>query len=259
MTTPTSTLAKIFSLEGEHALITGGGTGLGLAIAQCFVEAGARVTIVGRRPEPLEEACRIMGPNAAYLAADITDQSRVLTLIPEAEEKQGPVTILVNNAGIHLKKPAEVTTDEEFQAVIQTHLFAAFSLSREAAKGMLARGRGSILFTASMTSFIGMTQVVAYSAAKSAYLGVVRALAADWSGKGIRVNAIAPGWIASAMTEKAFASDPARKAKVLSRTPMGHMGEPSDIGWAAVYLSSPAAKFVTGTVLPIDGGASIGF
>ena len=259
MTTPTSTLAKIFSLEGEHALITGGGTGLGLAIARCFVEAGARVTIVGRRPEPLQEACEIMGPNAIWLAADITDPSRVLTLVSEAEENQGPVTILVNNAGIHLKKPAEVTTDAEFQAVIQTHLFAAFSLSREAAKGMLERGRGSILFTASMTSFIGMTQVVAYSAAKSAYLGVVRALAADWSGKGIRVNAIAPGWITSAMTEKALASDPARKAKVLSRTPMGHMGEPDDIGWAAVYLSSPAAKFVTGTVLPIDGGASIGF
>lgn len=259
MTTPTGSLSSIFSLQGEHALITGGGTGLGLAIAQCFIESGACVTIVGRRAEPLQEACRIMGTNAAYLAADITDESRVLTLVSEAEEKHGPVSILVNNAGIHLKKPAEVTTDAEFQKVIQTHLFAAFSLSREAAKGMLERGRGSILFTASMTSFIGMTQVVAYSAAKSAYLGMVRALAADWSGKGIRVNAIAPGWIASAMTEKAFASDPARKDKVLSRTPMGHMGEPNDIGWAAVYLSSPAAKFVTGTVLPIDGGASIGF
>jgi len=259
MTTPASPFAKIFSLEGEHALITGGGSGLGLAIAKCFVAAGARVTIVGRRTEPLQAACEVMGSYAASLAADITDQGRVLTLVSEAEEKQGPVSILVNNAGIHLKKPAEVTSDAEFQAVIQTHLFAAFSLSREAAKGMLERGRGSILFTASMTSFIGMTQVVAYSAAKSAYLGMVRALAADWSDKGIRVNAIAPGWIASAMTDKAFAADPARKAKVLSRTPMGHMGEPDDIGWAAVYLSSPAAKFVTGTVLPIDGGASIGF
>ena len=160
-----SDFSKIFSLAGEHALITGGGTGLGLAMAQCFIAAGARVTIVGRRPEPLQAACQQLGANAAWLAADITDPARVATLISEAEAKYGPLTILVNNAGVHLKKPAVVTSDAEFQAVIQTHLFAAFTLSREASKGMLARGRGSILFTASMTSFIGMTQVVAYSAA----------------------------------------------------------------------------------------------
>jgi gluconate 5-dehydrogenase len=251
--------AKAFSLEGEHALITGGGTGLGLAMAQCFVAAGARVTIVGRRPEPLQAACRDLGANAACLVADITNPVAVATLISEAEAKQGPLGILVNNAGIHLKKPAVATSDAEFQAVIQTHLFASFSLSREAAKGMLERGHGSILFIASMTSFIGMTQVVAYSAAKSAYLGVVRALTAEWSGSGVRVNAIAPGWIQSEMLEKALAGDSVRRAKIISRTPMSRMGEPHDIGWAAVYLCSSAAKFVTGMVLPIDGGASIGF
>jgi gluconate 5-dehydrogenase len=250
---------KTFSLEGEHALITGGGTGLGLAMAQCFVAAGARVTLVGRRLEPLQIACKEFGANAAFIEADITDPAQVSTLVAEAEIKHGALTILVNNAGVHLKKPATLTTDAEFQSVIQTHLFGAFSLSREAAKGMLERGRGSILFTASMTSFIGMTQVVAYSAAKSSYLGVVRALAAEWSGSGVRVNAIAPGWIQSEMLEKALAGDTARRAKIISRTPMGRMGEPHDIGWAAVYLCSPAAKFVTGVVLPIDGGANIGF
>jgi NAD(P)-dependent dehydrogenase (short-subunit alcohol dehydrogenase family) len=259
MSNASSEFGNIFSLAGEHALITGGGTGLGLAMAQCFVAAGARVTMVGRRPQPLQAACRELGANAACLAADITDPVRVATCISEAENKNGPLTILVNNAGVHLKKPAAATTDAEFQSVIQTHLFAAFSLSREASKGMLERGHGSILFTASMTSFIGMTQVVAYSAAKSAYLGVVRALAAEWSGKGVRVNAIAPGWIQSEMLEKALAGDTARRAKIISRTPMGRMGEPHDIGWAAVYLCSPAAQFVTGVVLPIDGGASIGF
>ena len=156
-----------FSLAGEHALITGGGTGLGLAMAQCFVAAGARVTIVGRRPEPLHAACAALGASAAYLAADITDPVRLAELVPAAEVKQGPLTILVNNAGVHLKKPAVVTTDAEFQTVLQTHLFAAFSLSREAARGMLQRGHGSILFTASMASFIGIPQVVAYSAANS--------------------------------------------------------------------------------------------
>ena len=259
MSNAASDFGKIFSLTGEHALVTGGGTGLGLAMAQCFVAAGARVTLVGRRLEPLQTACQEFGANAAYLTADITDAARVATLIAEAESKNGPLTTLVNNAGVHLKKPAAVTTDAEFQSVIQTHLFAAFSLSREAAKGMLERGRGSILFTASMTSFIGMAQVVAYSAAKSAYLGVVRALAAEWSANGVRVNAIAPGWIQSEMLEKALAGDPARRAKIISRTPMGRMGEPQDIGWAAVYLCSPAAKFLTGVVLPVDGGASTGF
>ena len=259
MSPSSSAFAKIFSLEGEHALITGGGTGLGLAMARCFVAAGARVTIVGRRPEPLETACRELGANAGGLAADITDPARVATLVAEAVQQRGPLTILVNNAGVHLKKMAALTSDAEFQSVIQTHLFAAFSLSREASRGMLERGHGSILFTASMTSFIGMTQVVAYSAAKSAYLGVVRALAAEWSAKGVRVNAIAPGWIQSDMLEKALAGDANRRAKIISRTPMGRMGEPQDIGWAAVYLCSPAAKFVTGVVLPIDGGASIGF
>ena len=257
MSAPTQ--ANPFSLEGEHALITGGGTGLGLAMAQCLVAAGARVTLVGRRPEPLAAACAQLGASAAGVAADITDPERLATLVPEAEAGHGPLTILINNAGVHLKKPAAATSDAEFQAVIQTHLFAAFSLSREAATGMLERGHGSILLTASMTSFIGMTQVVAYSAAKSAYLGVVRALAAEWSSQGVRVNAIAPGWIESEMLDKALAGDPARRAKIISRTPMGHMGEPHDIGWAAVYLCSRAAKFVTGVVLPIDGGASIGF
>jgi gluconate 5-dehydrogenase len=259
MATAIPPFAKTFSLEGEHALITGGGTGLGLAMAQCFVAAGARVTIVGRRPEPLHAACKELGAGAGFLAADINDSLRVADLIHEAASNHGPLTILVNNAGIHLKKPAAVTTDADFQSVIQTHLFAAFSLSREASKGMLERSHGAILFTASMTSFIGMTQVVAYSAAKSAYLGVVRALAAEWSGNGVRVNAIAPGWIQSEMLERALAGDPARRAKIISRTPMGRMGEPHDIGWAAVYLCSPAAKFVTGTVLPVDGGASVGF
>jgi NAD(P)-dependent dehydrogenase (short-subunit alcohol dehydrogenase family) len=165
----------------------------------------------------------------------------------------------VNNAGVHLKKPAREVTDAEFQAVIQTHVFAAFSLAREASKTMLKRGHGSILFTASMTSLIGMPNVVAYSAAKSAYLGLVKSLATEWGGSGIRVNAIAPGWIESDMLEKALAGDPARKARILARTPMARFGAPADIGWAAVYLCSPAAKFINGVVLPVDGGASIGF
>jgi gluconate 5-dehydrogenase len=151
------------------------------------------------------------------------------------------------------------TSDAEFAAVIQTHVFGAFALTREAGRRMVERKSGSILFTASMASLFGLPLVVAYSAAKSAYVGMVRSLATEWGAHGVRVNAIAPGWIASAMLDKALGGDAARKAKILGRTPMNKFGEPDDIGWAAVYLSSPAAKFVTGVVLPVDGGAAIGF
>jgi gluconate 5-dehydrogenase len=249
----------IFSLRDQHALITGGGTGLGLGIARCFVSAGARVTLVGRRPEPLRAAVAELGPAAAWLQADISRLRENGALIAEAERKHGPLHILVNNAGIHLKKPALDTTDDEFQAVIATHVFGGFSLSRDAARRMLARGEGSILFIASVTSFVGMPQVVAYSAAKAALPGMVRALAAEWSSRGVRVNAIAPGWIQSEMLDKALASDPDRRRRILNRTPMGRMGDAEDIGWTAVYLCSRAARFMTGTVLPVDGGATTGF
>ena len=124
---------------------------------------------------------------------------------------------------------------------------------------MIERGGGSILFIASMTSLLGMPKVVAYSAAKSAIVGMVRAMASEWSPHGVRVNAIAPGWIETEMTRKAMDGDPQRKAKILSRTPMARFGQPADVGMAAVYLCSPAARFVTGVLLPIDGGASVGF
>jgi gluconate 5-dehydrogenase len=142
---------------------------------------------------------------------------------------------------------------------LQTHVSAAHALSAAALPGMIGRRRGHILFTASMASLIGIPLVVAYSAAKAAYLGMVRSLAVEVAPHGIRVNAIAPGWIDSPMLRQAMANDPARQAKILGRTPMNRFGEADDIGWAAVYLCSPAARFVTGVCLPVDGGASIGF
>jgi NAD(P)-dependent dehydrogenase (short-subunit alcohol dehydrogenase family) len=166
---------------------------------------------------------------------------------------------LVNNAGVHFKKSALETSDAEFAGVLQTHVFGAFALSRECGRRMVERKSGCILFTASMASLFGIPLVVAYSAAKSAYTGMVRTLAVELGSLGVRVNAIAPGWIQSDMMNKALDDDPVREAKILGRTPMNKFGEPDDIGWAAVYLCSPAAKFVTGVVLPVDGGAAIGF
>jgi NAD(P)-dependent dehydrogenase (short-subunit alcohol dehydrogenase family) len=248
-----------FDLSGQTALVTGGGTGLGLGMAKCFIASGAKVVLVGRRQEELKKACATLGKNAFALSGDVTKLETAPALVEAAENLAGPVSILVNNAGVHLKKPAVETSDAEFARVIQTHVFGAFALTREAGRRMVARKSGSILFTASMASLMGIPLVVAYSAAKSAYAGMVRSLSVELGAQGVRVNAIAPGWIASDMLDQAMSGDPARKAKVLGRTPLNRFGEPEDIGWAAVYLCSPAAKFVTGVVLPVDGGASIGF
>jgi NAD(P)-dependent dehydrogenase (short-subunit alcohol dehydrogenase family) len=252
-------LNSAFDLTGQTALITGGGTGLGLGMAECFVASGARVVLVGRRKEELNKACAALGGNAFALTGDVTKLETMPALVDAAEKLAGAISILVNNAGVHLKKSAIETTDAEFANVIQTHVFGAFALTREVGCRMVARKSGSILFTASMASLMGIPLVVAYSAAKSAYAGMVRTLSVELGAHGIRVNSIAPGWIASDMLDQALSGDPARKAKILGRTPMNKFGEPDDIGWAAVYLCSPAAKFITGVVLPVDGGAAIGF
>jgi len=249
----------IFSLQGQTALITGGGTGIGAAIAGCMHLAGARVILVGRRENLLQEQVATLGGNASYLVHDITELEKAEALISKAETEFGPISCLVNNAGIHIKKPAIETSVEEFQAVMNTHIMGAHALVVALAPRMMVRGTGSILFTASMASIFGIPQVVAYSAAKSAMLGVVRTLATELSPRGIRINAIAPGWIETEMSKKAMDGDPARKQKILSRTPMAKFGKPNDIGWSAVYLASEAASFITGITLPVDGGISIGF
>ncbi len=252
-------LANAFDLTGQTALITGGGTGLGLGMARCFVAAGARVVLVGRREAELDQACADLGAQAHALPGDITRLESVPALAAQAEQVAGPITILVNNAGVHLKKPALQTSDAEFALVMQTHVNGAFALTREVGQRMVTRGTGSVIFTASMASLMGIPLVVAYAAAKSAYRGIVNTLATEWGPHGIRVNAIAPGWITSDMMEKALNNDPARKAKILGRTPLNRFGEADDIGWAAVYLASPAAKFVTGVMLPVDGGVAESF
>lgn len=249
-----------FRLDHETALITGGGSGIGLGIARCMVQAGARVVLVGRREEQLVKACAELGSMSSFVAHDITRLDAASDLVAAAQKAgQSPLTILVNNAGTHLKKFAADTTPEDFQSVFNTHVLAAHALTRAVIPGMVAQGRGSILFTSSMAAFMGVPQVLAYAAAKSAYFGMVSTLSAELSAKGVRVNAIAPGWIFSDMSRKALDSDPGRKAKVLSRIQMGRMGNPDDIGHAAVYLSSAAAAYVTGVTLPVDGGAAVGF
>ena len=248
-----------FSLEGERALITGGGTGIGFGIAESMVRAGAHVVLAGRREELLRAAAEKLGDRAGYIAGDVTDTRGAEEFARTVEERFGPVSILVNNAGIHHKQPFLETAYEDFDKVLRTHVSGSFVMSKAFAPSMAARKHGHILFIASMTTFIGMPQVIGYTAAKSAVGGMVRALTAELAPLGVRVNAIAPGWINSEMMHRAVNSDPERKAKILGRTPMGRFGDPEDIGDAAVYLSSPAASFVTGVILPVDGGAVTGF
>lgn len=246
-------------MKTKIALVTGGGSGLGKAIAAAFVEQNITTIICGRQAEKLATAAAELGPLAIPQVADLTDLAALPGLVQQLEQSIGPIDILVNNAGINMKKPLIEVSDADFQQILTTNVCAVFALSREVARGMIDRGDGCIIHISSMAAQYGLPKVIAYSAAKSAIDGMTRAMAVELSPLGIRVNAIAPGFIYSDMTAKALDSDPERKARVFARTPMGRMGQPEDIGAAAAYLASDAARFVTGVVLRIDGGNAIGF
>lgn len=246
-------------LDNKLILITGGGTGLGLAMAKAFLSVGARVIITGRRADVLRKAAKDLGGNIITESFDITRFKAIPNWINYLEQKYGAIDVLVNNAGIHIKKEILEYTDEDFHNVIQTNQEAAFILSREVARAMSVRKSGSILFISSMASQYGIPKVIGYTAAKSAVEGMTRAMAVELSPLGIRVNCIAPGFIRTDMSASALDKDPERKAKVLGRTPMGDLGSPEDVADAAVFLCSSAAKYITGVVLPVDGGNSIGF
>ncbi|MHA8109235.1 SDR family NAD(P)-dependent oxidoreductase [Aquirufa sp. A-Brett2-W8] len=248
-----------FSLQGRVALITGGGTGIGFDIAKCFLASGATVVITGRREEVLKEAVANLGAGAHYAVNDVADLSLTAQLVTGLVAKHGAIDILVNNAGINMKRPAVEVSDDDFANIINVNLNAVFSLTREVGKHMLERGKGSIIMISSMAAYYGIDRVAAYASSKTGIYGLVRVLASEWSGKGVRVNAIAPGFIETAMSRTAMNSDPDRKHKAMDRTPMGYFGKPEDIGWAAVYLASDAANYVTGVSIPVDGGNSIGF
>ena len=251
-------IEDIFGLKGEHALVTGGGSGLGLAIAKCFVEAGARVTIVGTNGDKLKKACDSLGPSASHSVFDVTDTAGADAFAQDIEQRFGRVSILVNNAGNTVKKPLGDMRVEDFNAVMNVHVGGAFALSR-AYLPQVSAAKGSILFTASMSSFLGIPNVIGYSAAKSAYVGMVRALATELAPSGVRVNGVAPGWIDTALLRQATAADAERARKINSRIPMGRFGEGADIGWAMTYLASRAAAYVTGHIVVVDGGALHGF
>jgi NAD(P)-dependent dehydrogenase (short-subunit alcohol dehydrogenase family) len=241
------------------AIVTGGASGIGLAIATTFVKQDIFTVIIGRDKEKLDAAKQVLGDNAACISFDLNDLPGIPQLVLDITTQYGPIDILVNNAGINMKKEFTEVTDEDFQRILLTNVTSIFSLSREVVKTMLPRQKGSIINISSMASQYGIPKVIAYTASKTAIDGMTRAMAVELSPKGIRVNSIAPGFIATDMSAKALNNDPERKQKVFSRTPMGYLGDPADIGAAAIFLATDAAKYITGVVLPVDGGNSIGF
>lgn len=242
------------------AIVTGGGSGIGLAIAEKFVQNNIHTIIVGRDEAKLCDAKQKLGELCEPACCDLSDLSSIPKLVSNIVEKHGRIDIVVNNAGINMKKEFTEVSDEDFQKIILTNVTAVFSLSREVVKCMIDKNiKGSIINISSMASQYGIPKVIAYTASKSAIEGMTRAMAVELSPKGIRINCIAPGFIATEMSAKALNNDPERKGKALGRTPMGELGNPSDIGDAALFLASDSAKYITGVVLPVDGGNAIGF
>ncbi len=246
-------------LSQKTAIITGGATGLGFAMAQKFVEHNIRIILIGRNETKLKDACQSLGPLASFVSLDLTRLDEIPKAVNSIAEQWGSIDILVNNAGIHLKKALLEVSNDEFQGIILTNQTAVFTITREVAAIMKKQGFGSVLNISSMASKYGIPQAIAYSAAKSAIEGMTRAMAVELSPFGIRVNCIAPGFIRTNMSSKALDNDLERKRKVLSRTPLGRLGEPAEVAEAAYFLVSDAAAFITGVVLPVDGGNSIGF
>ena len=242
------------------AIVTGGASGIGLAIAEKFVQHGIRTVVAGRDENKLEAARKKLGDMCYAIRCDLSNLSEIPNLVDVVIHRFGKVDILVNNAGINMKKEFTEVTNEEFQQIILTNVTAVFALSREVVKCMLEKNvRGSIINISSMASQYGIPKVIAYTASKSAIEGMTRAMAVELSPKGIRVNCIAPGFIATDMSARALDGDKERKNKVLSRTPMGGLGQPSDVADAALFLALDGAKYITGVVMPVDGGNSIGF
>ena len=245
--------------QKKVALVTGGGSGIGLAITEKFIQSGIITVIVGRDEHKLNCAREKLGKLCVPFTCDLTDLASIPKLVEDVTKQVGNVDILVNNAGINMKKDFTDVTDADFQQILQTNVTAVFVLSREVVKKMKVTGSGSIINISSMASQYGIPKVIAYTASKSAIEGMTRAMAVELTPLGIRVNCIAPGFIATDMSAKALKGDQERMQKVMSRTPMGKLGDPYDIGDAALFLATENSKYLTGVVLPVDGGNSIGF
>lgn len=246
-----------FDLTGRLAVVTGVKRGIGFAIAEALAAAGADIIGVSATLEPtgstIGSRVEELGRSFAGYSVDFADRGAVLGFADELERIGRPVDILVNNAGTIERSPAAEHPLDLFDRVLEVDLTSQFALTQRVGRGMLSAGAGRIIFTASLLSFQGGINVPGYTAAKSGIAGLTRALSNEWTARGVTVNAIAPGYIATDNTQ-ALQDDPHRSNAILDRIPAGRWGRASDLGGAAVFLASDAAAYVSGTILPVDGG-----
>ncbi len=249
-------IAERFSLAGRTALVTGASRGLGAAMGRALAEAGADVALHASHDEPSDAAlaiaheCHVL---AGCVTADLSKRDAAERLIADATAALGRVDILVNNAGIIRRSPAEIHPDADWDETIEVNLSSVFRLCRAAGAAMLERGHGKIINIASLLAFQGGIRVSAYAAAKGGVAQLTKALANEWAGRGVNVNAIAPGYMRTDNTKPLY-EDPVRYSEITGRIPAGRWGEPADLAGAVVFLASPAADYVHGHVLVVDGG-----
>ncbi len=243
-----------FDLSGRVAAVTGANTGIGQAIALALAAAGADVALIGRTPATdTAEQVRAMGQRAEIVSADLSTIAPVEGVVAQVIETLGGLDILVNNAGIIRRADSLDFTEEDWDAVIDTNLKSVFFLCQAAGRHMVAQGRGKIVNIASMLTFQGGVRVPSYTASKSGIGGLTKLLANEWAAKGVNVNAIAPGYIATNNTA-ALQADETRNRQIVERIPAGRWGDVGDLGGAAVFLASAASDYVNGHVLAVDGG-----
>ncbi|MCY3834226.1 MAG: SDR family oxidoreductase [Chloroflexi bacterium] len=250
-------VSELFRLDGKTALVTGARRGIGKAMALGLAEAGADIIAVSANLEAagsaIETEVRALGRSFTGYRCDFSDRSGLYRFISEVKARHPVIDILINNAGTVLREPAESHPDEYWDRIIETNLNAQFILSRELGAPMLARGRGKIIFTASLLTFQGGITVPGYAASKGGLGQLTKALANEWAGRGVQVNAIAPGYVRTDVTE-ALQNDPQRYRSILERIPAGRWGHPDDFKGPAVFLASAASDFVNGEILVVDGG-----
>jgi len=250
----------LFEVTGQVVIVSGGSRGIGRAIAEGFAARGARVFITGRESKTLEEAAReiSLGVHPVQpIVCDVCNADDIRNLVATVIAQAGHIDALVNVAGVNRRKPALSITDEDYDHILDTNLRGVFILSREVGARMVERGRGCQINIASLTSDRPLKNVSPYAMSKAAVVSLTRALALEWGRAGVRVNALAPGFILTDLTEKLW-SDPTLRAWGEAHTPMGRMGQPSEMVGTAIFLASPAAAFLTGQTLYVDGGFTAG-
>jgi 2-dehydro-3-deoxy-D-gluconate 5-dehydrogenase len=246
---------NLFDLSGKTALVTGGNGGIGLGMAQGLAAAGAKVAIAGR--DKAKNAAAAKSLSAIAVEADLRDEKACRAMVEEAVERLGRLDILVNNAGTNIRKRPEEYTLEEWKLVMDTNLTSAFVASHSAYPHLQRSGGGKIVNIGSMMSIFGAAFVAPYGASKGGIVQLTRALACAWAKDNIQVNAVLPGWIDTALTQRARKDIAGLHENVLRRTPAGRWGVPEDLSGIAVFLCSKASDFVTGTAIPVDGGYSV--